>query len=200
MNRFRTVPAAVALILGVTLGCSSQPPQDEIDAVRVEIERARQVEAEIWAPEELRAAEEALAATQAAIAAQQGSWFKSYDQANQFLTRAGEEATAATEGAIASKAQTRADAVSAITAAENALENARTHIKNLPSTRVSRGDRAMFRNDLAALPARLEAARESLSAGDSRESLSMATEVESAVASAMDRLQNTLDRRPLPPK
>ncbi len=200
MNRNRMLVMAVALMLVLAPGCSSPPAPDEFDAVQAEIDRARAAEAEVWAPDALRAAEDALAAARAAVAAQDGKWLKSYDEAGELLTTAHTAATRATEGAVSGKARARTDAEATITAAETAMENARTHIRNIPASRLSRGDRSSFRRDLDGLPERLDAARESLVAGDFKASLATATEVESSIASVMDRIETTLDRRPLPPK
>ncbi len=200
MTRFGKLGTAATIALTLTLAWSSRPAQGEIDAAQAEIDRARQAEAEVWAPDELRAAAEALAAALASIAAEEGKWIKSYERATQLLARARDEAASAVEGSIANKAQMRSDAESSIRAAETALDGARKHIDNVPSSRFSRGDRALFRKDLSGIPASLDEARQSLVEGDFSASLTTATEAESRIASVMDRIESALDRRPLPPK
>jgi hypothetical protein len=198
----RPAGAAFVCVIGLALllsACSSRPDSADIETVQNEIERARQADAEIWAADELRAAEEALNTALAAIAAD-GGWFKSYDQARQFLARARDEAAAAAEAAIAGKAQARADAEATIAAAEDVLEEARSRLETAPSTRASRADRSMFRNDLDALPGRLEGARQSLDGGEIEKALEEATAVESAAAALLDRIEGSLQRRALPPK
>ncbi len=194
------VRLAIVIGIGALLaGCSSRPDGAEIEAVQAEIERARQAEAEVWAPGELRAAEEALSAALAAIAAEEGKWFKSYDRARELLTRAREEADSAAEAAIAGKAQARADAGAAISSAEGVIGDARSRLTAAPPGRASRADRAMFRNDLDALPQRLEEARTRLAAGEIKAALKDATAVESDAVSLLDRIEQSLQGRPEPP-
>jgi len=194
--------AALPIMLGIALllaGCSSRPDGSEIEAVQAELERARQAEAEVWAPDELRAAEEALNAALNAIAAQEGKWFKSYDSARELLSRARDEAGSASEAAIAGKARARADAEATITAAEGVLGEARSRLEAAPAGRASRADRAMFRNDLEALPQQLEEARRQLAAGEIKEALAGATAAESAAVSLRDRIDESLQGRVEPP-
>lgn len=198
------VMAGLAIMMGTTLllmGCSSRPDSGEIEAVQAEIDRARQAEAEVWAPDELRAAEEALSGALNAISAQEGKWFKSYDGARDLLSRAREEAGNAAEAAIAGKARARDDAEATIAAAEGVLGEARSRLDAAPAGRVSRADRAMFRDELEALPQQLEDARARLAEGKIKESLAGATAAESAAASLRDRIDESLQRRiELPPK
>jgi len=194
--------AVLSMMLGVALlvaGCSSRPDETEIEAIQADIERAREAEAEVWAPDELRAAEEALNAARAAIAEQEGKWFKSYDSARDLLARARDEAASAAEAAVAGKSRARADAEATITAAEGALEEARMRLESAPAGRASRADRAMFRDDLEMLPKQLEEARSQLNAGDINAALTGATAVESAAVSLLDRIESSLQRRVEPP-
>ena len=196
------VIAALPIMLGIALllaGCSSRPDGGEIEAVQAELERARQAEAEVWAPDELRAAEEALNAALNAIAAQEGKWFKSYDSARELLSRARDEAGSASEAAIAGKARARADAEATITAAEGVLGEARSRLEAAPAGRASRADRAMFRDDLEALPQQLEEARAQLAEGKIEEAQESATAVETAAASLRDRIDESLQGKIEPP-
>ena len=206
-NRSMTRPAvsgatALLVVLSIAVllaGCSSRPDGSDIEAIQADIERARQADAEVWAPDELRAAEEALNAALTAIAAEEGKWFKSYDRAREFLARAREEADGAAEAAIAGKARARADAKATITAAEGVLGDARSRLDSAPAGRASRADRSMFRNDLEALPQQLEEARGQLAAGEINEALEGATAVESAAVSLLDRIEQSLQGRLEPP-
>jgi hypothetical protein len=196
--------AALLLVLGITVllaGCSSRPDGAEIEAVQAAIERARQEDAGVWAPDELGAAEEALNAALTAIAGEEGKWFKSYDRAREFLARARDEAGGAAEAAIAGKARARADAEATITAAEGVLGEAQSRLDSAPAGRASRADRAMFRDDLESLPQQLEEARSQLAAGEVRSALDSATAVESAAVALLDRIEQSLQGRlELPPK
>jgi len=190
--------AVLLVVVGVAVlmaGCSSRPEESEIEAIQADIERARQADAEVWAPDELRAAEEALNAALTAIAAEEGKWFKSYDRAGEFLARAREEAAGAADAAIAAKARARADAEATITAAEGVLGEARSRLESAPAGSASRADRSMFRSDLESLPQQLEKARGQLAADQINEALEGATAVESAAVSLLDRIDQSLQGR-----
>jgi hypothetical protein len=194
--------AATGLLIvlgGLLAGCSARPEQAEIGAAQAAVERARQAEAGIWAPEDLRAAEEALNEAIGAIAAEEGKWFSSYDRARELLGRAEEEAAGAAEAAIAGKAKARADAEATIASAEAALGEARSRLDAAPAGRLSRGDRSAFRADLEALPRRLEEARTRLQAGEIREALEEATGAERDAAALADRIEESLRGPAEPP-
>jgi hypothetical protein len=79
------------------------------------------------------------------------------------------------------------------------LGEARSRLEAAPAGRASRADRAMFRNDLEALPQQLEEARRQLAAGEIKEALAGATAAESAAVSLRDRIDESLQGRVEPP-
>jgi TonB family protein len=108
----------VSLVLGLAvmaIGCGA-PPTADIDAAKTAVTNAVSAGAGNYAAESLKAAEEAQAALDAELKAQEGKWFKSYDQAKQLALAAKEagdkaaaEAGAAKEKAAAAEAKAKAD-------------------------------------------------------------------------------------------
>ena len=111
--RFR----AIALGLAITVtGCAS-PPNADVDAAKAALDRAASERAGQYAPESLKAAQDAQAAVDAELKAQEGKWFKSYDKTKELAVatkaagdKAAADAVAGKEKADAIAAKEKADA------------------------------------------------------------------------------------------
>ncbi len=111
--RFR----AIALGLAITVtGCAS-PPNADVDAAKAALDRAASERAAQYAPESLKAAQDAQAAVDAELKAQEGKWFKSYDKVKELAVatkaagdKAAADAVAGKEKADAIAAKAQADA------------------------------------------------------------------------------------------
>ena len=113
---------ALGLALAVT-GCAS-PPSGDVGDARAALTQAAADEANQYAPESFKAAEEAMSALEAELKAQEGKWFPSYDKAASLAAaakaaaeKAGTDGRAAKEKAAAAAAAERA--------AADAIESAR---------------------------------------------------------------------------
>jgi len=88
---------AIALGLAITVtGCAS-PPAADVDAAKAALDKASTEHADQYAPESLKAAQDAGAALDAELKAQESKWFKSYDKAKELAASAkaaGEQAAA----------------------------------------------------------------------------------------------------------
>ena len=108
---------AIALVLAVmATGCAA-PPSADVDAAKAAVDKAVTDGAGQYAADALKAAEEARAALDAELKAQEGKWFKSYDQAKALAAaakaagdKAAADAVAAKEKADAVVAKEKADA------------------------------------------------------------------------------------------
>ena len=108
---------AMALALAVTVtGCAS-PPGADVDAAKAALDKATTERADQYAPESLKAAQDAGAALDAELKAQESKWFKSYDKAKELAASAkaagdtaAAEAIAGREKAEALAAKEKADA------------------------------------------------------------------------------------------
>ena len=111
--RFR----AIALGLAITVtGCAS-PPNADVDAAKAALDRAASGRAGQYAPESLKAAQDAQAAVDTELKAQEGKWFKSYDKTKELAVatkaagdKAAADAVAGKEKADAIAAKEKADA------------------------------------------------------------------------------------------
>ena len=103
--RFRTI--ALGLAITVT-GCAS-PPNADVDAAKVALDKAASERAGQYAPESLKAAQDAQAAVDAQLKAQEGQWFKSYDKTKELAVATKAAGDKAVADAVAGKE--RADAI-----------------------------------------------------------------------------------------
>jgi len=106
--------AAMALVLAFATACDTRPTA-EIEAARSARDAAA-ARAGQYAPESLKAAQDAQAALDAELAAQDAKWFKSYDRARELAATARLASEKATDEAVAAKE--RADAAAAAAAAK----------------------------------------------------------------------------------
>src|SRR5262245_28744049 len=169
MKRVTLLTLAV-LILFAAVGCA-KPPQDEQNAAQAELDRARQANADTWAPTEAKAAEESMSAAQAEISAQNQKWMKNYDKAKELLAQAKDGAAKAAEAAAANKQQAKTDSEAAIAAADTAIQTAEAALKTAPKTKDSAADLKLMENDLGTLKSTLEAAKTAAGSEDYKKAL-----------------------------
>ena len=125
--RFR----AIALGLAITVtGCAS-PPNSDVDAAKGAVNSAATTGAVQYAPDSLKAAQDAQAALDAELKAQDAKWFKSYDKTKELAVAAKAAGDKAAADAVAGKE--RADAVAA---KEKAAAAARAKARLTPPVRV----------------------------------------------------------------
>jgi TonB family protein len=108
---------AIALGLGITVAGCGSPPDAEVDAARAAVDSAAANHAEQYAPESLKAAQDARAALDVELKVQEGKWIKSYDKTKELAVaakaagdKAAADAAAAKETADAVVAKRRANA------------------------------------------------------------------------------------------
>ena len=105
--RFR----AIALGLAITVtGCAS-PPNADVDAAKAALDRAASERADQYAPESLKAAQDAQAAVDAELKTQEGKWLKSYDKTKELAVATKAAGDKAAADALAGKE--KADAIAA---------------------------------------------------------------------------------------
>jgi protein TonB len=110
----RTVHLAVACTLAVAMTGCATPPSTEVDAAKASVEKATAAGASQYAPDSLKAAQDAEAALDAELKAQDEKWVKSYDKAKELAAaaktaadKAATDATAAKDKAEAAKMAAR---------------------------------------------------------------------------------------------
>jgi protein TonB len=117
----------VALGLAITvMGCAS-PPSADVDAANASVDKAVTARAGQYAPESLKAAQDARAALDVELKAQEGKWVKSYDKARELAVAAKAAGDRAATNAVAGKE--KADVVEA---REKAVAAARAKARVAP--------------------------------------------------------------------
>ncbi len=187
MKRTWSLVIVVALVSVVAIACG-QPPQEDVKAAQAEMEKARQAQADKWAPTEFGAADQAMSAAQAEIAAQNEKWMKNYDKAKELLAKSKEEASKAAEAAVANKEQSKKDAEAALAAADSSLQAADASLKTAPVTKDSKADLQLFKNDLSTLHGTLDTARQAFSTEDYKSALDSAGSVKERATAIVDQI------------
>jgi hypothetical protein len=194
MNRRLHIIATVALVVLAAVACA-KAPQEDIDAAKAELDKARQAQADTWAPNDFQAANEAWSAADAEIQAQNQKFMKNYDKAKELLATAKEDAAKATTAAAANKEQAKKDAEASIAAADTALQTAEGNLKVAPVTKDSKADLALFKSDLETLKGTLEQAKQSMSSEDYKKALESANSVKDKATSIADQLEEAKKKR-----
>ncbi len=194
MSRRNSIVATVALVFVAAVACA-KAPQEDISAAQADLDKAREAQAETWAPNEYQAADSAWKAANDEIQAQNAKWVKSYDKAKELLTKTKEEASKAAQAAAANKEQARTDSEAAIAAADTALSAAEAGLKVAPVTKDSRADLALFKSDVENLRGTLEQARQAFGSGDYKKALESANSVKDKATSIADQLEQAKQKR-----
>ena len=97
--------------LAITVAGCASPPNADVDAAKAAVDKADAERAGQYAPESLKAAQDARAALDIELKAQEGKWLKSYDKTKELAAAAKAAGDKATADAVAGKV--KADAVAA---------------------------------------------------------------------------------------
>ncbi|HYS78359.1 MAG TPA: hypothetical protein VEO94_05940 [Candidatus Dormibacteraeota bacterium] len=194
MNRRVNIIAAVALGFVAAVACA-QAPQEDVSAAQAELDKAKQAQADTWAPNEFQAADQAMKAAQDEIQAQNAKWMKNYDKAKELLAKAKEEASKASQAAVANKEQAKKDAEAAIAAADTAIQTAGASLKVAPVTKDSKADLALYKSDIDTLKGTLDQARQAFTSEDYKKALESASSVKDRATSIADKLEEAKKKR-----
>jgi len=193
------VDARVAGILGIFLGlavvasgCAS-PPKADVDAAKAAVEQSTAAGAGQYAPESMKAAQDAQAALDAELKAQQGKWVgASYGKAKELAVATKAAADQATADAAAGKEKARADSTAAIDQAKTSLAQAQALLDRAPRGKGSAADIEAMKGDLATATTSIADAEAALGAGrfleakaKAESATTAATTVKTAVEGAM---------------
>jgi len=156
MRKLTVILSVLALI--ALAGCA-KIPQEQIDAAKAALDAAKQAQADVYAPDSLKAVTDKEAALNAELATQEGKFFKSYDLTSQLANEMKQLADKAKTDAIAAKEQAKADAQTAISTAEAAVTEAREALKKAPKGKGSAADLAAMTGDVDAAAKAIEDAK-----------------------------------------
>ena len=150
-----SVVATLAMLM-LAAGCAA-PPQENIDAAKAAVEAARQKAAQEYAPDALKAAEDAYSDLEAELAAQSTKFapLRSYKAATEkaaATTAAAEQAATAAE---TGREQAKSDATGALEGARTMLQETMTMLDTAPRGKGSAMDLAALKTDLESASATL---------------------------------------------
>jgi membrane-associated HD superfamily phosphohydrolase len=177
----RKLYASLLVLALIALVACAKPPQQQIDAAKTALAAAKTAQADIYAPDSLKAAVDKEAALDAELATQQSKFFKSYKVATQLTTELQQLADKAKADAVAGKEKAKADAEAAIAAADAAVVAAREALTKAPKGKGSTADVAAMTGDVDAAAASIEAAKADMTA---EKYFDAKTKADSAKASA----------------
>lgn len=192
--------AAFVLALGVS-SCA-KPPQMEMDSAKAAIQKAQQVEAAEYAPNELRAASDTLAASEAEVTTQQGKFalFRSYKKAKALALKSQQLGQEAEQAAIRNKEQAKKDAEAAVAQAQQNIAAFNTLLASKEAQALRRGKET--REVLKQLETEVKAVDSSLVGVQAlqqqekyKQALAMAKSLSDQAASKTQELQQAIDNR-----
>jgi hypothetical protein len=158
----KVVVASLAVFVMMLWGCA-QPPQQQIDEAKAALDVVV-AEAQTYAPEALKAAQDKAAALEAELAVQKGKLFKNYKLTTQMVDELKQLAETAKTDAEQAKAKAKAEAEAAIAEAEAAVAAARNALANAPKGKGTAPDLTALTGDVDAAAASVEGAKADLQA------------------------------------
>lgn len=186
----KTVRKACGFAVLMGLVACAKPPAAEIAAVKTAVESARTSGATEYAPESLRAAEEALAKLEAEVKAQEArfAWFRKYDQAKVLIAEVQKAADKAVQDAAAERERVKQETAAAIADARKSLDEAKVMLAEAPTGKGTEADLEALKGDLAGVEAALQEVQkafEDAKYGEARTKAQAARERAEAVKAAV---------------
>ena len=192
----------IAVLMFAVLGllACAKPPQDDIDAAKASLEAAKTAAADIYAPESLKAAEDASSAVQTEVDAQAAKFalFRSYEKTKELVAAAKTAADKAKTDADAKKAEVKNEATQLIDAAKAELAAAQDLMKKAPKGKGSKADIEALQGDLNTVQPMIDDAQASFNAGKFMDAKNKAlsakdkgTSVKDAITKAIEMAKTT---------
>lgn len=148
----RVTLALLALMLLVVVGCS-KAPEAEMTAASVAFDAARTAEAEAYAGDAFRMAQDTLNAAQAAKTEQDGKFalFRSYGKSKEMFVRAQALAETATQVAATEKERVKQEVMTLMADTKAAMDAAAMAVDKAPKGKDTKAEIELIKNSLAAL-------------------------------------------------
>jgi len=185
-NSMRTkgiLTACSILVLVLLISGCAKPPTEEIEAAKAAIEGAKGAEADVYAPNDFRAAQSALADAEAKVTDKQ------YELAKTSALQAKEKADAAKAAAGPNKAKAKAEAERLLTEAKAAVAEVKGMIENAPK----KADLGTLTADLEQVEQGLAEAEAAYNREDYKGAASKAAAITRNVVGIRDSVQLALD-------
>jgi hypothetical protein len=186
----------LVFVLVLVAGCA-KPPQQAIDGANASIDAAKQAGAADYAPDSLRAVDDAKAALDAELKVQQDKFalFRSYKKTDELVNDVKAKADKAAADAKANMEQAKNDATAAIQSVTTALTDAKTALDKAPKGKGTAADIEAMKADLAAAEASLADANTALSSGSYKDAKAKADAAASTIQNVMSQIQAAIDAK-----
>jgi len=165
--RINWILCAMVVLALFAAGCS-KAPQAEIDAAKASLEQAGVAEADVYAPEEYTAAEDAMKQLEAELTLQQdkSALFRRYGKAAELAAAAKTAGETAAAAAAAGKEQAKAEAMDTIAATRDLLAEVEGMLAKAPTGKGTQADLAAMKADLEGVRTSLDEADAAYQSGD----------------------------------
>jgi hypothetical protein len=194
----RKMMALLSLVFALVLvaGCA-KPPQQAIDGANASIEAAKQAGAADYAPDSLRAVDDAKAALDAELKVQQDKFalFRSYKKTDELVNDLKTKADKAAADAKAKMEQAKNDATAAIQNVTTALTDAKAALDKAPKGKGTAADLEAMKADLAAAEASLNDANAAMTSNDFKGAKAKAEAAQSTIQNVMSQIQAAIEAK-----
>jgi hypothetical protein len=189
------VKLAVLVIAVMGLVACAKPPQVEIDAAKAALETAKTAEVDIYAPDSLKAAEDAINAVQAEVDAQAAKFalFRSYEKTKELVAAAKAAADKAKTDADTMKEQVKNEATQLLETAKAELIAAEDLMKKAPKGKGSKADIEALKGDLATVQPMIDDAQASFTANKFMDAKNKAMAAKDKATSVKDAINNAIE-------
>jgi len=189
------VKLAVLVIAVLGLIACAKPPQAEIDGAKAALQTAKSAEADIYAPDSLKAAEDAINAVQAEVDAQAAKFalFRSYEKTKELVNTAKAAADKAKTDADTMKEQVKNEATQLIETAKAELLAAGELMKKAPKGKGSKQDIDALKGDLATVQPMIDDAQASFDAAKYMDAKNKAMAAKDKATSVKDAINNAIE-------
>ena len=182
-------------VLVLTVGCA-KPPQDAINAAMAAMDSAKPLASE-YAPDSLRAVEDAKAALDVELKAQEDKFalFRSYKKSDELVADLKAKAEKAAADAAAGKEQAKNDATTAINDATTALADAKAMLDKAPKGKGTQADLEAMKADLTAAESTINDANAAMSSESYKDAKAKADAAKASAANVSSQVQAAIDAK-----
>ena len=140
MRKSKGLGFGLVVLLFLLVTSCAKPPEAELSAAEADLDRAKQGEAQAYAPSELRAAEDSLAAARNEVDRQNAKFalFRNYGEAEKKALAAQEAARMAAEAAVKNKELMREEAEKTLVQAQETIASVREMFDSRAGKRLMR--------------------------------------------------------------
>lgn len=186
---------ALLTLLFIAGGCS-KPPTADMEETKKAVEAARGSGSTEFLPTEDKEVNEKLNAALQEIKTQDDKMapFRNYEQAQKLLAEARQSAQKLQTDAVAKKEQAKSEALSLQTAANEAVQKAKSLVAQAPKGKGSEADLAALNADIAGLEEALPTVQQAIDKGSFREAIAKATPIKGKAEAISEEVGQAIEK------